>query len=184
MMQTIENQPEEMPFPASTMDADAPEVLPREEFRIDSENAANWYLRRIANLESEKQRVTAQAAQIVRQLDADAESLRYRYEGELQEYVRQELARRGNRRKSLTLLQGSCAFRHVGPSLRISDAAAALDFCRRNLPDAVKVTETLDTTRYRDFAEKMQAEADALPVGVESVPAREAFSIRFGGKPE
>ena len=58
--------------------------------------------------------------------------------------------------------------------------AAALDFCRRNLPDAVKTTETLDTTKYREFAEKMQkAGAETLPVGIETVPQKENFSIKF-----
>lgn len=160
--------------------ADAPETQEREEFRIDSENAANWYLRKLANIESEKQRVQSQAALIVAQLDSDADSLRYVYEGELQEYVRRHLAANGNRRRSLTLLQGNCAFRTCPPSLKISDPAAALDFCRRNLPDCVKTAETLDTTKYREFAEKMQkAGAETLPVGIETVPQKENFSIKF-----
>ena len=180
------NEPtSETEFLPPVSDGDAPDVEAREEFAINTIDAANWYLRRLANLEAEKQRVTQQSAAIVAQLDADAETLRYLYEGQLQNFVRQELAANGNRRKSLHFLQGTACFRHVGPSLRITDNAAALDFCRRNLPDAVKVTETLDTTRYRDFAEKMQnAGAESLPVGVESVPAREAFRVTFGGKPE
>src|SRR5262245_48806712 len=53
------------------------------EFHITSDGAANWYLRKLANLEAEKQRVTAQAATIVKQLEADAANLRYLYESEL-----------------------------------------------------------------------------------------------------
>ena len=162
-------------------DADAPQQDTREEFRIDSENAANWYLRKLANIESEKQRVTANAAAIVAQLDSEANGLRYCFEGQLQEYVRRELAAKGNRRKSLTLLQGTASFRTVGASLKISDPVAALDFCRRNLPDAVKTVETLDTAKYRQFAEKMQkAGADTLPAGMDSVPEKESFSVKFG----
>ena len=66
-----------------------------ETFRIDSEQSANWYLRKLANLEAEKQRVTQQAALMVKQLKSDTERLRNLYEADLQEYVRQELARTG-----------------------------------------------------------------------------------------
>ena len=160
--------------------ADAPAEAGREEFHITDEAGANWLLSKLGNIEAEKQRVTAQAALIISQLDADADGLRWKYEGELQEYVRRHLAANGNRRRSLTLLQGTCAFRTCPPSLKISDPAAALDFCRRNLPDCLKTAETLDTTKYREFAEKMQkAGAETLPVGIETVPQKENFSIKF-----
>ncbi len=172
---------EETPVLPPDSPADAPETETRPEFHITDEAAANWYLRKQANIEAEKARVQQQAAQIVRQLDADAESLRHLYESELQEWTRKELARRKSRRKSLALLQGTCQFRICPASLKISDPAAALDFSRRNLPDAVKTAETLDTAKYRDFAEKMQnAGAETLPVGVEAVPERESFTVKFG----
>ena len=174
--ETKPNEPDAMPPSA---DADAPQTQGREEFRIDSESAANWYLRKLAGIEAEKNRVTANAAAIVAQLESEANGLRYVYEGQLQEYVRRELAAKGNRRKSLTLLQGSCQWRTVPAGLKISDPAAALEYARRNLPDAVKTSETLDNEAYRKFAAKMQAETDALPVGMESVPEREAFSVKF-----
>ena len=161
--------------------AQATETETPSEFHITDEAAANWYLRKLANIESEKQRVTMQAAQIVKQLENDAQGLRYQYEGELQNFVRQELAKHGNRRKSLTLLQGTAAFRTVPAGLRISDPAAALDFCRKNFPDAVKTAETLDAAKYREWAETLKnAGADALPVGVEATPQREAFCVKFG----
>ena len=176
------NEPtNETEFLPPVTDADAPDVEAREEFTINTEDAANWYLRKLANIEAEKARVQSQAAAIVAQLDSEADSLRYIYEGQLQEYVRQELAKAGNRRKSLKFLQGTACFRKSPSGLTISDPAAALDFCRRNLPDAVKITESLDTTRYREFAEKMQSGgAESLPVGVETVPARESFRVTFG----
>ena len=176
-MQTIEEpSANETEFLPPHADADAPDVEAQEEFHINSESAANWYMKKLANIEAEKTRVTQQAALIVAQLDADAESLRYCYEGELQNYVRRQLAATGSRRKSLTLLQGTAQFRTVPASLKISDPAAALDFCRVNLPDAVKVSETLDAGKYRNFAEKQEGET--LP-GVETVPTREAFSVKF-----
>ncbi len=70
----------------------------RPEFHITDAASANWFLRRLAGIESEKARVKAQAAQITSQLDADANSLRSRYEAEAREWAREELAKKGNRR--------------------------------------------------------------------------------------
>ena len=154
---------------------------PKPEFHIDSEESANWYLRRLATIEGEKARVTAQAALIVKQLAADAEGLRYIYEPELQEFVRQELAKKGNRRKSLAFLQGTACFRTVPAGVKITDPDAALEFARRNMPAAVNMIETLDGEAYRKFAEKMRAGgAETLPDGVEATPERESFSVKFG----
>ena len=161
--------------------AQATDPTEAQEFHITTEDAANWYLRKLANFEAEKQRVQAQAAAIVKQLETDAEGLRYIYEGELIEWTRQELAKKGNRRKSLALLQGTAAFRTVPAGLKISDPAAALDFCRKNFPDAVKTAETLDAAKYREWAEALQkAGAEALPAGMETTPQREAFCVKFG----
>jgi phage host-nuclease inhibitor protein Gam len=153
-----------------------------EQFTIDTIERANWYLRKLANLEAEKRRVLAQAEQIVTQLDADAESLRYLYQSSLENLVRQELARTGNRRKSLTLLQGTCSFRTVAPSVKIADTQAALLFVKESLPEMVRTVETLDLIAYKERAEsRLRADGELLP-GVEVVPERESFSVRFGRK--
>ena len=101
------------------------------EFHITDEAGANWYARKLATIEAERARVKAQAAKIVAQLDSDENSLRARFEAEAREWARQELARRGNRRRSLTLLQGTFAFRQVPAALRLADEAAALDYAER-----------------------------------------------------
>ena len=176
----MQGEPESLPLYA---DVDAPQDYQPTEFHIDSESAANWYLRKLANIESEKQRVTANAAAIVRQLESEADGLRYCYEGELQNYVRRELAAKGSRRKSLTLLQGTAAFRSVPAALKISDPAAALRYAVSSLPAAVTTRPALDAEKYRAAAESAAKTGQTLP-GVETVPARETFRVTFGGKAE
>ena len=85
------------------------------------------FARKLAGIEAERARVKAQAAQIVALLDADEKSLRDRFEAEAREWARAELAKRGNSRRSLTLLQGTFAFRSVPGTLRVDDTAAALN---------------------------------------------------------
>jgi hypothetical protein len=137
---------------------------------------ANWYLRRLANIEAEQRRVRAQAAAIVRQLENDAERLRYLYEGELAEYVRQKLSTSGNRRKSVHFLQGTAGFRTVPAAIRVTDTLAALDYATRCLPEAVKTQQVLDAARYRKLVEETR---ELLP-GVEVTPEHETFRLTFG----
>ena len=164
--------------------AQATETETPPEFHIDSENAANWYLRKLANIESEKQRVTMQAAQIVKQLEADAEGLRYCFDGELEAWTRQELAKKGNRRKSLILLQGTLQFRTVPAGVKLADLASATHYATAVLPDLVKTTPTLDTLKYRSVALTALAKTGELLPGIEQTPEREAFTVKFGSKAE
>jgi hypothetical protein len=145
-------------------------------FHINSDEAANWLLRKLANIEAEKARVKSQAETMLRQLDGDAEGLRFLYESELQEFVRQKLAASGARRKSVAFLQGTCAFRTAPASVKITDPKAALDYAREHLSLFVhtQTVETLDTAAYRIYADDRD-----LP-GTERVPERETFSLRFG----
>jgi phage host-nuclease inhibitor protein Gam len=150
------------------------------EFHIDSDGAANWYLRKLANLEAEQRRVRTQAEAIVKQLEADAVRLRYLYEAELAEYVREKLTAGGNRRKSVHFLQGTAGWRTVPASVRVTDPLAALDYASRCLPEAVKTQQVLDTARYRQVVEET---GELLP-GVEVTEAHEAFRVSFGKREE
>jgi hypothetical protein len=152
------------------------ETVETDRFHIDSDGAANWYLRKLANIEAEQRRVRAQAEAIVKQLEADAERLRYLYEGELEEFVRQKLSTSGSRRKSVHFLQGTAGFRTVPKCIRIADTLAALDYAIRCLPEAVKMQAVLDTAGYRQVVEET---GEMLP-GVEVVPASESFRVSFG----
>ena len=95
------------------------------EFHVDSDRAAEWILRILANNAAEKIRVTAQAHDILEALDADTADLMFRHGAALEHYCREKLAAEGNRRKSVRFLQGTCAFRYHAPTVRLKDHAAA-----------------------------------------------------------
>jgi hypothetical protein len=82
-----------------------------ERFVLDSEEKVNWLLRKLANIEAEKQRVTAQYQTMMAVLESDERSLRYCFENDLRAFAAQKLAEGGNRRKTVPLLQGSLSFR-------------------------------------------------------------------------
>ncbi len=108
------------------------------------------------------------------QLDADEKSLRDRFEAEAREWARAELARRGNRRRSLTLLQGTFAFRMVPATLRVDDVAAALNTAVE--VGAVKV----DADAYRRHALDTLKQTGELLPGCVQQGEREHFAVRFG----
>ncbi len=165
-----------------------------EAFCIDSEERANWYARKLANIEAERARVKAQAAKIIAQLDGDENSLKDRFEAEAREWARAELAQRGNRRRSLALLQGTFAFRAVPATLRLDDPAAALDYAERraafkgnpdktgpaDFPNCARLEPTLDAATYRTAAADWYAQTGELLPGVASLPEHETFAVRFG----
>lgn len=156
--------------PATNETTAAPEA-----FHITDEVGANWYAKKLGGIEAERARVTAQAAKIKAQLDADEKSLRDRFEAEAREWARGELDRRyKGRRRSLALLQGTFAFRSVPATLRVDDVAAALSTAATL--GAVKV----DVAAYRAAAlDAQKATGEILP-GVALVPTREHFGITFG----
>jgi phage host-nuclease inhibitor protein Gam len=148
----------------------------REAFHITDERAANWYLKRLAEIEAEKQRIQAQTDKMIKELEADAAGLRFLYEAELQEWVRQELKRKGSRRKSLHLHQGTCAFRTVPASVKVADPTAAFDYAKRHFMDCIVTTERLDLDAYK------KAAGEELLPGMEIASERETFKVTFGTK--
>ena len=150
-----------------------------EPFMVNDEKSANWYLRKLANITGEQQRIQTQAAQIVAQLEADANGLKHLYAGQLEAYCRARLQETGNRRKSITMLQGTCAFRTVPAGFRLTDTAAALRFAKE-CGGMLKTVETLDAEAYRAAADHALEAYGELYPGMETTPEREAFSVRFG----
>jgi len=144
------------------------------EFHITDEAGANWYARKLAGIEAERARVKVQNAKINAQLDGDEKSLKDRFEAEAREWARAELAQRGNRRRSLALLQGTFAFRCVPATLRVDDLAAALNHAVE--VGAVKV----DAAAYRAAALDAQRTTGELLPGCVIVPPSEHFGINFG----
>ena len=150
-----------------------------EPFMVNDEKSANWYLRKLANLAGEQQRIQTQAAQIVSQLEADADGLKHLYAGQLEAYCRARLQEAGSRRKSITMLQGTCSFRTVPAGVRLTDTTAALRFAKE-CGGMLKTVETLDAEAYRIAAARDLESGGELYPGMETTPERESFSVRFG----
>jgi hypothetical protein len=151
-----------------------------EAFRIDSEDRANWLLCKLAGLDAEERRVKAQCETILKRVAAERSALEGRFGAELADWARQQIA--GGKRRSLALLQGTIAFRRVPGGLTIADRSAVADTVRLARPDLIEqvVTERLDTTGARTWAEEVLRTTGEMLPGFEMREERESMSLRFG----
>jgi hypothetical protein len=148
-------------------------------FTIDNEDKANWFLRKIANHEAEIERVKSQANSIIRALEVDKERLLFLFENQLKDLCREMLSGNGNRSKSIKFLQGSCSFRTVPEGFKLSNEMTALAFAKTTHPEAVKLIERVDWEAYKQLAQSAYQNHGKLIPGVDHVPARESFLLKF-----
>jgi phage host-nuclease inhibitor protein Gam len=153
-----------------------------ERFVLDSEEKVNWLLRKLANLEAEKQRVTVQFQTMMAALESDERSLRFRFENDLRAFAALKLTEGGNRKKTVHLLQGSLSFRTMPQAIRVKDLTSAIAFARvTNLPCLETVTEEkFNANIYRQRAQEVLEERGEILPGIEVLPERENFVIKFG----
>lgn len=152
----------------------------RERFEVCDEATANWYLRKLRNLENEKDTIKAQTAAMLKALDTEINGLEFCFGQQFETFVRGELTRRGGRSKTLPLFQGTASFRTVAASLRVRNVTEAIEHARAQGWDAIKTTETLDADRYKKEAAAARQETGELLPGMELTEERESFTIRFG----
>lgn len=151
-------------------------------FVIDSEERAEWYLRKLANIDAEAERIKANTARRLQELTTDREGLVQHFGDQLTAWAKGEADRR--RRKTVTLQNGSIAFRAVASRLVIENDADALQTAKLVCPDAVTV-ETVEKLDRAALVEKakatMEATGEVLP-GIRLVEASESAKVTTGAK--
>lgn len=155
---------------------------PKEQFTIQTREHAEWYLRKLANLDREEASIKAQAEAMLRRLRSDRESLQGRYQGQFESFVRGELERTKSKRRSLLFFNGTAQFTSVAPRLTVESEADALTAAAAVLPDAVvevPATVKLDKKALLDYAKThFETTGEVLP-GLTRTEASERFAIKF-----
>jgi phage host-nuclease inhibitor protein Gam len=160
--------------------ATTPESGGGEPFVLDSEDKVNWLLRKIANLQAERERIGAQYDTVLKALESEEKSLRWRFEADLKAFAAMQIAKNGGRRKSLHLLQGTLSFRTLPQSVKVANAELALEYAKANGLSCVATVEKLQALTYREVAQtRLTNDGELLP-GIEVLPECEVFRITFG----
>ncbi|MBP7561427.1 MAG: host-nuclease inhibitor Gam family protein [Armatimonadetes bacterium] len=142
--------------------------------------SANGILRRIAQEKRHIALIEEQRRDEIERINARAEELKQAHEGRVQwledrygdmlkDFAAKELE--GQRTRTITLLNGKLHFRKNPSSLKIEDMDAALEWAKANLPDAVKVVESVGVTPLKAYVE---GTGEALPF-IEYSPSFDKF---------
>lgn len=156
----------------------------KEQFTIETREHGEWYLRKLANLDAEKERIEAQAALMLRQLESDRNSLVSRYQSQFENLVRTELEAAKGKRKSVVFFNGTAGFRTVPPRLVVSSEADLQTTARAVLPSAftTETVEKFDKAAFRAHATAhFEATGEVLP-GLERTEERQEFTLKFPTK--
>ena len=143
----------------------------RAPFVVDDASKAAWALDKILAARERAARVKAACAAMVAEAErevADAEGF---FLPLLEAWARANPPAKG---KTIRLPTGALAFRSVPGGPRVYDDAAALEWARANLPDAVVTREAVLRSAITDY---VKATGD-LPPGVDRVAARESFDAK------
>jgi phage host-nuclease inhibitor protein Gam len=157
---------------------------------IDSEDMANWYLRKLANLAAERERINANAKAMLAAIKRDEESLTAHFGPQLEQWAKEELIRRRSKTKTLPLFQGVISFKIVRSTLSVRDTEAALVHARTFYPELIETVQRLKTEDYSAIARDLRKTetrddhtGEMIPgpllPGCEVKPERESMSIKF-----
>ncbi len=119
---------------------ESPNCSAPEYFHVRDEASAEWVVRRINEARANVHRVEQWAATEIRQAREQERCFLGRYGAQLENWLRNELERRDLRRRSLALPSGTIGLRRLPPRLVIENESAALDWARRHLRLALRIT--------------------------------------------
>ncbi len=126
-------------------DEDLQVILPEpaDGFHIDNDEKANWLVKKIVGTYVMEERAQQWSEKEKRRACREREFFFRRFGNELEQWLQQKLQAENGRRKSIALPAGVVGYRTESARMQIIDEAKLLDWCRRALPDAVKVSETV-----------------------------------------
>ncbi len=145
------------------------------QFAISDEKAANWLVRKVIASREYAARAKAWADLEIKRAEREEHCLLFLYGRQLESWTKDEIARRGGKRKSIAMPAGVASFRSVNPSLQIDDEQAVLVWAKGNLPDAIIITEKLSRSILADH---FKATGEIPSTGAHVDKGGERFSIR------
>ena len=153
---------------------DTPESLAGEKsFAVRCERTANWLVRKVAEHRRYVEKVKRWAVEEAHRAEHEEARLMTLYGGQLQEWARDELARRGGKGKTVYLPAGKVGFRRLRPKLVVVDEGALIEWADANLPNAVVVSRRVLVSRLLEAFE----EDGEVPDGSEVIGPRESFFV-------
>jgi phage host-nuclease inhibitor protein Gam len=151
----------------------AEHLLPADKlaFAINDAASASWVVRKIVEARARQERIKAWAAAELKAARREEEFFLRRFGPELEAWAAENLH---GQKKTLRLPDGTLGYRRKGLLLNIEDKEATLEWCRGNLPEAVRVREDVLKTPLNEWVK----ETGEVPPGCEIKPGGDEFYVR------
>jgi hypothetical protein len=147
---------------------------PEDAFSVTDELSANWIVRRIIAARAYADHVKKWAEGELRRAEREEQFFWLRFSSQLRAWTSNELARQKTKRKSIKLPAGMLGFKSLGPKLVVLNEERLLIWARKELPAAIKVTETVSKTSLNEHFDA----TGEIPNGVTIENAKEQFYVR------
>ncbi len=163
------------------------EIRKADDFAIDTRDRAEWYLRKLAEMEATEARITAQAEAMLKRLRGDRERFTGRFGAQFESFARGELARQGGKRRSVLFFNGTAQFTSVAPRLVVESMPDAITTARAVAPQTVteEVPEPVvrfDKAAFLAYAKAHFETTGELLPGVTRTEGGEKFAVKFTAK--
>jgi hypothetical protein len=143
-------------------------------FEINSEQTANWLVKKVIAAREYAERVKRFAEQEQRRAEREEKTLLFLFGRQIETWAKGEIEKLNGRRKSICLPAGTVCFRHEGAKLVIDDDEAVMGWARHHCPMAIQTVEKLSKTAVKAHFEKS---GDMPDVGAHIEPEHERFRI-------
>ncbi|MBW2037425.1 MAG: host-nuclease inhibitor Gam family protein [Deltaproteobacteria bacterium] len=160
-------------FGAETQDLEKPK------FEVRDLQSADWCVAKVIQAEHRIQERKLLVVQYIEKLDAylinankddysTIEFFRQQLEPWVEDYLREQ------KRKSVKLPHGTAGFRQGQESIEVLDEERALVWCKENLPEAIKITESIRKTEIKNAI----TAGGAVPDGVKLKQGERRFYVK------
>jgi len=139
-------------------------------FEVTDTESASWVVRKIVEARARQQRIKEWAATEMKAARREEEFFQRRFGPSLEDWLAENLGGR----KTLRLPDGALGYRKKRMTLQIEDKDRVLEWCRDNLPEAVRVKEDVLKTPLNEHLK----ETGEVPPGCDLDPGGEEFYVR------
>jgi hypothetical protein len=150
----------------------AEQLLPPDKlsFEVADAASASWVVRKIVEARARRERIKEWARLEMKAAQREEEFFQRRFGPSLEAWVTENL----HGRKTLRLPDGALGYRRRRMTLQIEDKEQLLEWCKSNLPDAVRVKEDVLKTPLNEHLK----ETGEVPPGCDIEPGGDEFYVR------
>ena len=145
------------------------------EFQIDSDDAANWVVRKIVAARAYARRCEDWCERETARAQREEQFFMWRYGQQLIDWVTRRIGEQGGRRKSVYFPAGVAGFRREPEKLTVENEQDVIEWAKAN---DLKITSTIERLNKSDLNAHVKATGELPDRGVRLEASREKFFVK------